>query len=174
MGKKLMLCGLLIVGSCALVAFGQVQFGVGLKFFSNAPFGLASVRYGSVGAELSLGFSTSSITLPQGTLSLTALFYTLDAKFYPLKLAEFADLYAGLGGAGVTVSISAAAGGGSASVSATIMGVHVTAGAEARFPPLAIFGGGDWLVFFLPTDWSQGVTFPFGGGTYHLGVRYDF
>lgn len=171
---KKMLCGLLVIGCCSLVAFGQVQLGLGLKFFSNAPFGLVSVRYGSVGAEMSLGFSISSVTVPQGTLSFTALFYMLDAKFYPIKLAEFADIYAGLGGAGVTLTVSAAAGGGSASVSATIMGVHVTAGAEARFPPLAIFGGGDWLLFFVPTDWSGEVTFPFGGGTYHLGVRYDF
>ncbi|MCS7240778.1 MAG: hypothetical protein NZ651_06010, partial [Candidatus Bipolaricaulota bacterium] len=121
-----------------------------------------------------LGFSASSVTLPQGSLSLTALFYILDGKFFPLPLAEFADLYTGLGAAGVTVTLSAAAGGGSASVSATVLGIHATAGAEVRFPPVAIFGGGDWLIFFVPTNWGAETTFPFGGGTYHLGLRYDF
>lgn len=171
---KLILCVLVIALVYVATAVGQSQFGLGLKFFSNAPFGLAFVRYGSVGAELSLGFSAYSVALPQGTLSLTALFYMLDGKFFLLPLAEFADLYAGLGAAGVTVTLSAAAGGESASLAATVFGFHATAGAEVRFPPIAIFGGGDLLFFFVPTTWGTETAFPFGGGTYHLGLRYDF
>lgn len=166
--------GVLVVALLVCVGFGQTQFGIGLKLFSGVPFALAQVRFGSVGAELSLGLSTTHVSAPEGSLFLTALVYLVDGKFFPLPLAEFADIYAGLGAGGVTVTLSATTGAGSASISATILGVHLTAGAEARFESIAVFGGGDWLMFFVPSDWVGGTSFPLGGTTYHIGVRYDF
>jgi len=172
--KKILVVACFLGVFYGLIGYSQAQFGIGAKFFSNAPFGLAFFRYGNIGAELSLGFSTTSVTTPNGSLSLTALFYMLDGKVFPLPLADFADVYAGVGGAGVTVTLTAAAGGASASISGTILGLHVTGGIEVRFPPIAIFGGGDWLMFFVPSDLSGGFSFPYSGGTYHLGLRYDF
>jgi len=153
-----------------MVCFAQLNVGLGAKLVGQVPFGLLSVRYGSVNGEIGAGFSSASFSTGEGVVTLSLLWYSGLAKFYLLSLGDFADLYVGGGAIGVTVTVGAAAGGATASISGSFFGLEGVAGLEVRFGALALFGGGDLLWFFMPATTETRL----GGPSYHIGIRYDF
>jgi|GEM_PF-5930495 len=169
MMKKGVILGIfMLLGS--IVCVGQIDVGLGAKLVGQIPFGLLSLRYGSVTGEIAAGFSSASFSTQEGVVTLSLLWYSGLAKFYLLSLADFAELYVGGGAVGVTVTLGAAAGGATASISGSVFGLEGVAGVEVRFGALALFGGGDLLWFFAPAATGPQL----GGFSYHIGIRYDF
>lgn len=177
---------LCVLGMAGQISLGQVEVGVGAKLFLDTSFAFAFIRYGRAGVELSFGTPTVSYTPSPGDhYSLTGLLYVIDGKIFLLSIEQF-NIYVGAGGSSLQTTIVGAHDDGSYySMSTTVYCLHLTGGIEVRLPPVAIFGGGDWVSFYAMGEYISrynGGSFGrslLGFGyydyiTFHLGIRYDF